>query len=137
MALVWHCDSCGKETHLNPPVEMLWDNVETEIDVPYTEEIEDPENPGSMKKVVLFKKETHTEPVPRLTHMKVQNGQTGEVEDLEIQDSVDLKPRAYLLRLSVGNETIQKDFCKECLDSVVLKESKALWDKLASIGDID
>lgn len=102
MAVTWHCDICSKPTYVNPPFEYL------------------------------FITDKDGNKIPKMSKMKQQNPYTGEIETVKIQDMKDLRPRAYIVRLSVGKEIIQKDFCKEHLDNV-LPEIKALWNKLEKI----
>lgn len=52
----------------------------------------------------------------------------------EIPQFEDEFPRTYIVRLSVGNEVFQKDFCKEHLDEV-LPELDSLRKKLLSYED--
>lgn len=51
-----------------------------------------------------------------------------------IPSYIETQERAYIVRLSVGNEVIQKDFCKEHLNDV-MPELEALRNKLISISD--
>jgi hypothetical protein len=135
MGIQYRCDICGKTTTLYPPTEPLWDEHKVEVSLPYTEEEPDPNNPARKVKVLKYKTETQVTKVPKLSHIKRQNATTGEVEEIPIQDVKDLQPRTFFVRLNIGQETIQKDFCKECLSEVMI-EAQALWDKLASIKDI-
>jgi len=114
MSVTWVCDICGKQTFINPPVEFLTEE----------KEFKTKDEKGKTKKI----KQT----VPKMATMKRQNSQTGKIEDVPIQDMKDLKPRTYIVRLEIGRELIQKDFCKECLGKV-LPEIKQLWNKLESI----
>lgn len=87
-------------------------------------------------------KETHINPPhkqvfdkagnPKIIKVKVQNQYTGEIEQQDQPEFEDLEPRAYIVRLNCGSESIQKDFCKECLKKI-MPEVKALYNKLESI----
>jgi len=132
MSTAFHCDICGKSTYLHPQSEPIFEEITTEVKLPYTVEIEDPNQPGVMIKTIEYRVETQTQKVPKITYFKRQNINTGDIENVPIQDIKDLQPRAYLVRLNLGQETIQKDFCKECLKDV-LPDAQALWDKLAAI----
>ncbi|GEM_PF-3420888 len=133
MATYWICDICGKQTLVNPPTEQVVEEVTREIQVPSTVEKEVVEaGQKRMKKTVEFQTQTVTEKIPKMAKMKRQDPFTGEVQDVDVPELKDLKPRAYLVNLNVGHEMIQKDFCKECLEKV-MPEVQALWDKLASI----
>lgn len=136
MANSFQCDICTKTTYINPPSEPQWEEHKVEVSVPYTEDVPDPDVPSKFSKVLKYKNETQITRLPKLTKMRRQNAQTGEVEEVPIQDIKDLQPRAYLIRLMVGNEVLQKDFCKECLETI-MPQIQALWDKMASIKSIE
>lgn len=125
------CDKCEKETFLYPPTELVWEEIKIEVPVPYTEEIE---VEGKVEKVVKFKTEYQTQKTPKLITTKRLNPFTHKYEEFQTQEVKDLKPRAYLVRLSIGDEVIQKDFCVDCL-SEVKQELKQVWDKLISYQD--
>lgn len=128
----WNCDICGEATYINPTSEPLWDEHKLEVSVPFTED--EIGEDGQKRKVLKYKVETQITRVPKLTHMKRQNAQTGVIEEVPVQDVKDLQPRAYIIRLTVGAESIQKDFCKKCLQTV-MPQIQALWDGLAKIKD--
>jgi hypothetical protein len=136
MASVFHCDICQKSTYIHPLTEPQWEEHTVSVEVPYSEEVQDPESPSKTNKVLRYKTETKTTRIPKMTTMKRQNHQTGIVEEIPIQDIKDLQPRTYIIRLMVGSEVVQKDLCKECL-SVVMPEIQTLWDKLATLKDND
>jgi len=69
---------------------------------------------------------------PVMTEMRRQDPQTGEVRKVPVPKMVDLFPRAYLLRLCVGSESLQRDFCKECLEAL-RPQFDALWRELENI----
>ena len=68
----WHCDICGTETHVNPPMELLYEDKEFEIDVPDYNENGD---------VSGIKKEKRIEKIPKIAKAKRQNMHTGKIED--------------------------------------------------------
>lgn len=94
MSVLWKCDLCGKETHVNPPTKPMYDEVDG-------------------KKV------------PKTAILKQQDAHTGKMNDIKIHLHEDLKPRAFITKISIGQESIQKDFCKECLDKVLPNLKKA------------
>lgn len=89
-------------------------------------------------------KETHVNPPTKpvldennqviMTTMKIQDPFSGDVKSAVVPKVEDLYPRTHIIRVSAGQEVIQKDFCKECLDKV-RPELEALWNKLESIED--
>lgn len=70
---------------------------------------------------------------PKMSFTKVQDNVTGKIKKVPVPDIKDLKPRTYIIRLSVGNENITKDVCKSCLDKYLKNELQALWNKLENI----
>ena len=110
------CDICGKDTYINPPYEI--DEEEVEVDS------------------FDFKTMKPTKvkiPMAKKGKMKRQNVFSGEVEEIEVPITKDLKPRAYMVQLQVGpSEYVQRDFCLECLESIK-PQIKTLWDCLESI----
>lgn len=76
-------------------------------------------------KIELIYEEKDGKKIPKLKKV-LKNG-----EEILTQEYRDLEERAYLVRLSCGDEWIQKDFCKECLDKI-LPVIQQLWDILNS-----
>ncbi len=66
--------------------------------------------------------------------MKVQDPFSGEVKEVPVPKVEDLHPRTHIIRVTAGQEVIQKDFCKDCLEKI-RPELQALWDKLEGIKD--
>ena len=105
MSVRWKCDVCGKDTWVNPPTETIFEEIEVD-----------------KKKVKVPKKIT----------AKTQDPFTGEIKDIPIHAQRDLKPRAYMVKLSIGGESVQRDFCKECLEHFK-PELNGLFDRLAKV----
>lgn len=118
--VTWKCDICGKDTFVNPPTEPQFEERMVKVAVKgkdgETYEVEVPQT------------------LPKMAKMKRQHLHTGEIEDVDVQEILDLAPRTYIINLTVGPEAVQRDFCKECLKEHVMPEVQALWDKLAAIG---
>ena len=106
MAVAWKCDVCGKDTHVNPPVVQVFE----------TQKIGDK----------VFD-------VLKMQKLQTMNFVTGEMEEQNVPVVKDLKPRAHIVKLNAGQQIVQRDFCDECLQSI-MPELKALWDKLAAVG---
>lgn len=118
----FNCDICGKETFINPPTEQVFVEQEFEYDVP------DPENPAKLKKEKKLVK------VPEMTVMRVQHpNDPNQVLEQKIPKLKDLKPRMWRVQLRVGQESVDRDFCKECLDKELKSDLACLRDKLESI----
>lgn len=64
-----------------------------------------------------------------LTTMKQQNHVTGRVEPITVPLVEDLEPRAYIVRLTVGQEVVQRDLCWDCLKTVQ-HLIRPLWSEL-------
>lgn len=77
---------------------------------------------------IEFLYEDEEKRIPKVKKV-VRNG----VEVIE-QCYRDLEDRAYIVRLICGDEWIQKDFCKECLDKI-LPYIKSLWDLLSTYAE--
>jgi len=73
---------------------------------------------------------------PIIAEIRQQNSFTGKIEKIKYIKQKDLYPRAIIVKLSVGRESIQKDFCEECVKKV-LPEAEALFEKLANIQDTE
>lgn len=128
----FRCDICGKETMVNPPIERLMEDKKIERDVPYTVT-----NPKTKEKKLLYKRETVIQKVPKMSIMKRMNAQTGAIEEVPVPATRDLKPRAIIVSLSVGNEVIQRDFCVECFDKKIKKKMKGAWNLLEKVVPIE
>jgi len=114
-----HCDICGKETFINPPTEPIMVDVERMVDV-YVDG-----NWVKEKKLVK---------VPETTIMKITDPHgSGKLIDHEIPKTRDLKPRMWRVQLRVGQESIDRDFCKDCLGEYFKGDLASLRDKLESI----
>lgn len=131
MASTFHCDCCGKITYLNPPTKQVMEDKEVTVqyqDVAMVDE----------KPIMVLKTKTVIQSVPATTIMRRQHHQSGDVEEVQIPLIEDLKPRTYIVRLSIGGELIQKDFCKECIEKPNIKSAiKMLWDSLAAIKSVE
>lgn len=118
----FNCDICGKETFINPPTEQVFVEQEFEYDVP------DQENPSKLKKEKKLVK------VPEMTVMRMQHpNDPNQVLEQKIPKLKDLKPRMWRVQLRVGQESVDRDFCKECLDKEFKSDLACLRDKLESI----
>ncbi len=124
MAVKWNCDICGKPTQVNPPVKPIMDTVMVSVPAvdPATKQ---PKLDKAGKPVMV---EVPRE-VQRKGKQKMQDLATGLVRVVDVPAFEDLAPRTFIVRLGIGQETIQRDVCRECLPQV-LPEAKALWDKL-------
>lgn len=138
MASVFECDICQKRTVLNPQVEHLFEEKEFEVDVPVTTETEvevDTQDGGKamVKRLNIdARKEKRTVRSPKMATMKRQNIHSGVIEDIPIHETRDLSPRTYIVRLTIGNETVQRDFCRDCL-SDLMPGLKTMWTQLSAI----
>jgi hypothetical protein len=107
---------------VNPPTEPQFLEEYAEAEVPH------PDKPGTTLVIKLPVKK------PKMCKMKRQHHVTGDVQDIEVQEHKDLYPRTFIVGLTVGNEYVQRDLCKECFLKFVKPEAKALWDNLAGLG---
>jgi len=105
MSVKWNCDVCGKDTLVNPPTKPILEEVVIEG-----------------KKQIVQKK----------VKKKFQDSVSGEVKTVMVPQVEDLYPRAYIIKLNVGMETIQRDVCLDCLPKIK-PELDALWKKLEDI----
>lgn len=129
-----NCDTCAKKTFpvLNPndPTEMkaITEEKEFEQEVP----IPDPNDPT---KVIKGKKK-FKKTVPVMSFEKRQNMINGKVTKVPIPKFVDLKPRTYFIRLKLGGEIVQRDFCLDCLKggnrqaAKIFEKAKELFELL-------
>ena len=70
--------------------------------------------------------------VHKTTTMRQQNIYTNEVEEIKTYQLKDLFPRAYIVKLNLGNESVQRDFCAECLETIYPKLNE-VFELLSSI----
>lgn len=131
------CDTCGKKTFpvLNPndPNEMIPVTEEKEFE----QEINqiDKNDPKKIIKV----KQKFKKIVSVMTFEKRQNAITGKIEKIPMPKFIDKKARTYWIRLKVGGEIIQRDFCLDCLNggnrqaSVIFKKAKELFELMEVI----
>lgn len=120
--ITFNCDICGIETFINPPVEQAYREMEQEYTVP------DPENPGTLKT------EKRTIKIPEMTVMRTQDPHNpNRTIEQKIPKLLDLKPRMWRVQLRIGQECIDRDFCKDCLDKNLRGELAHLRDVLEAI----
>ena len=111
MGIQWHCDKTGRQTYINPPQETVMQEVKDD-----------------KGKVVLGPdKQPIMEPV--MVEIDWQNPETGVVEKKKVPKVKYLKEKAYIVRLRVGDQLIQRDFCEEGLQHLQ-PELDALWKKM-------
>ena len=110
----WRCDVCGKETFLNPLTEPIMESKEIEIEV----------DGAKLKKTIE---------VQKTIKMRTMDYSRGVIVESEVGAVKDLAPRAHIIRLTAGQQSIQHDFCQDCLDK--LPEIKKFWDFMESIGN--
>jgi len=123
----WHCDICKKETFVNPDLEPLFE--EKEFDVPTPIAVGKGKIEIQNKKVV--------QKVPKMTTMKQQNIKTGKIELIPVQAHKELQERTFIIALRAGQEKIQRDFCRDCLEKHVMPKIKELWDVLENITPVE
>lgn len=138
----WKCDMCGKDTQVNPPTKPVTEKKTVVVDIPDPDHVKTLSQEDQTRLMAEYVAKTYKGPTKELKHeqdvpvmktMKRQNAQTGEIEDIPVQEIKDLSPRTYITQLTVGPEMIQKDFCKDCLTKEILPILQPLWDKLASV----
>lgn len=116
MANSWNCDRCGKQTYIAPPVKAVMDPLNDEQGQPILDS----------KGVQIL--------VQRKTKVKQQDLLvTGKVEDIEVGMFEDLLPRTRIVYIRIGDETVQRDYCPECVKSV-LAVIRPAWDLLEKEG---
>lgn len=70
---------------------------------------------------------------PKMTHMRQQDAH-GKVHLHPVPVQKDLAERTKMVRLTVGDETIQRDLCNHCL-SHLRAEFDALWAKMEGMKE--
>jgi ribonucleotide reductase alpha subunit len=102
---IFKCDICNRETFINPQCQVV------------------------KKRQTINGKEIE---IPEYVKMKNQNRSTGKMEEIDVPKIEDLQERTYIVSLRLGQEVVQRDFCKTCFDS--LKEHFFnLWNKLENM----
>lgn len=124
MSVKWNCDECGKETNVNPQKQPAMEDKSIEVpelDPTTGQPIRDKDGKIKLKTVV--------QQVQKKTTVKVQDMITGKVINQQIGMFEDLSPRAYIIRFGIGQEVVQRDVCKGCLD-LLMPLIKPMWDRL-------
>lgn len=128
----WNCDLCGKQTFMNPAAKPVFEQQGVKT-VPRL----DPETKKPLVKIVDGKPELLVDEVPNMVpvmeKMRRQNLHNGTIEEIPVQKIEYLEEPAVLVKLKVGHENIQRDFCRECLNKYCGAEIKQLMDKLWTI----
>ena len=137
MSLSWHCDICGKSTHVNPPSKQKMEQREVETEIPITETKKVKDKEGNVTEVHIAtgkKQKIRTKaPFPVMRKFRRQNPSTGNVDIIDVPALEYLAPRTVLVSLKTGDENIQKDFCEDCYNSKVKLKVEALWKELELI----
>lgn len=97
MSVLWKCDICGRDTLVHPPTELVYKEIESKE-----------EKTG--KKIITK--------IPEIIKVKQQDPHSGKMKEIEVNKRRDLFPRTYIVKLSIGPESIQKDLCLECLNKI-------------------
>lgn len=133
MANKWNCDICGVQTFMNPATKPVFEQQGTR-QVP----VLDPQTKQPMVRMVegqkpeiVMKEEPNM--VPVMETMRRQNLHNGTIEEIPVQKIEFLEEPAVLVKLKVGHENIQRDFCRVCLEKYCGAEIRALRDKLWSL----
>jgi hypothetical protein len=98
-----HCDSCGKETFINPKIEKLFEEREVEIPI-MVDGV-----PSTMKDI---------QRVPVLVPLLRQDHKTGVMQQVMVQKVKELEERCIFIRLDVGDESVFRDLCRDCVDKL-------------------
>ena len=110
----WNCDICGKETHVNPQTKPCFEKQE----IPRGPEEDYPQQ---------------LREIPVMVSQKRQNPATGKMDEFQTHKHADVQARAYIVRLQIGpSDIIQRDFCRECLDTVI-GPLKAAFETLENV----
>jgi hypothetical protein len=129
---MFKCDSCGKDTMLHPPTKPVYKEVRTTQMVPVQKGGLPDQNGNITPLIGLEEREVVTQ-IPETIKVKRQNPLTGQMEDMEVPALEDLFERAYIVRLTVGQEEVQRDFCKPCLQAHMAKV-RSLFDALSAVS---
>jgi hypothetical protein len=78
---------------------------------------------------LVFEDEEKTK--PKITHLRRQDAH-GKMTKIPVQVQKDLGERTKIVRLTVGDETIQTDLCTKCVEHL-RPEFDALWLKMESL----
>lgn len=102
MSVKWICDSCGIPTHLDPPKEQVIDRVERV------------RLPNSDPNVEKFQNVN----IPKTVKHKTLDPISKKMVEIDVPLMRDLEERTYIVELRIGQDRIQRDFCKKCLDTI-------------------
>jgi len=69
--------------------------------------------------------------IPKIAHLKQQDAH-GDMKLVPVHAQKDLSPRTKIVRLTMGDETIQRDLCDGCLIHL-RPEMNALWKKMEDL----
>lgn len=131
MAMKFKCDICGKDTELHPPSEVKTVKVKEIVRLPVQEVVQDSDGNKVMQTVV---KEMEVEvDRPEMTTFRRQDHQTGNIIRHTVPKGVPLCDKTMLIYLSLGDESIKKDFCFECYNEHLKPACEDLWDRLEAI----
>lgn len=102
MSVKWMCDKCGIPTHLDPPREHVIERFE---------KVRVPSNDPKIEKY-------QNQPIPKMETKKTLDPISKKMVDVSVPVMKDLEERTYIVELRIGQDRIQRDFCKKCLDSI-------------------
>lgn len=137
MTALWRCDTCGVLTHVNPPRELVYEEVETEVEVPVTEKKDvKNEKTGVVETVEIHTGKTKRikakQRVPATVKKKQQDPYTGKHILVDVPKYKFLAPRAIIVTLQAGDDYIKRDFCESCY-KLYQDKVQSLWNTLESI----
>ena len=134
-----NCDTCNKKTYMNPDREIVQEDrtIEYEIPVPVKAGVD--KATGKDVFIMEMQKQTKTIQKPVMTYQRRMDAITGKIVKHPVPKIIYKQPLTVFVRLKIGGDIIQRDFCEECIKGgnekakEIFEQAEKLWDLLEGI----
>ena len=134
-----YCDTCKKQTFTNPDREIVQEEKEIEFEVPTPVKVGfDKKTKKELFEIQMIKQKKIIKK-PKMTYHRVMDQNTGEVIKRPIPEAIYKQPLTVFIRLKVGGDIIQRDFCEECVQGghdkakEIFEAAEKLWSLLEEV----
>jgi len=131
-----NCDTCDKKTFVNPDRETVYESEDIDFELPIPVKQGKDKETGADLYTIENKKQTKTIKKPVMTYQKRMDQNTGKIVKYPIAEVKFLQPLTVFIRLKLGGDIIQRDFCEECIRGgnekakEIFETAEKLWSLL-------
>lgn len=137
---VWRCDICGKLTNMNPEMEpVIVPNGTRKVHVVGKDGLpsyaKNEEGKPDYTKPIYKEEPIYKQETTKIRRQNLSQGaivETVEVPKFKIKNE---DKAGVLVRIKIGQENVQADFCKPCFDEALKPKLKPVFDEIMDIAE--